>query len=108
MVSTEGKLRAPGPGTALHPAVRFGARILSYLFHPLFIPLYLAYYKRKNAVFLRVEMYGIYKTQAFGNYSDHQGEESIIDEELYQNEFFFPIRSFGENTDLINKKQGEI
>ena len=76
MVSTEGKLRAPGPGTALHPAVRFGARILSYLFHPLFIPLYLA-------------LFLIYEIGVFPERTDWEKKLVLIQFFIYYT--FFPL-----------------
>src|SRR5579875_3751910 len=38
------KQGAPLPGTSFHPAVRIAAKVVSIVFHPLFIPVYISWF----------------------------------------------------------------
>src|SRR5215213_2294234 len=44
MMSANLPLKKPSEGDLFHPAIRFAARFISYVFHPLFIPVYLSWF----------------------------------------------------------------
>jgi hypothetical protein len=88
MHSTGGVLSNPASINSFHPAIKILARIVSYVFHPLFIPIYVAWFI-------------LYEIRLFPDRSDWQKTVVMIQFVLYYT--FLPMM-----TTLISKALGFV
>lgn len=69
-------LPAPSPQEEFHPVLRVAAKVVSYIFHPLFIPMYILWFM-------------VYRLGDFAGFSDWEKKKLMIS--FFVNYTFFPL-----------------